>query len=165
MKNKRKEVINERRFECQKCGFCCSEMTLIFPTMEEIRNIAEYLNISEIAFALRYLQEVYDPYTDTYTTAFKTNSLNATSGCIFCQDKLCIIYGSQRTALCNVFPWNHFNVEKGEWDENFISINGTFWCPGIGKGHLWSLEEIDNIKQKYKDLNRRISYYDVLYVR
>ncbi len=83
MKDKRKDVINERRFECQKCGFCCLEMTLIYPSAEDIKNIAEYLNISEITFAIRYLQEIYDPYTNTYVIAFKTKFPDVPNGCIF----------------------------------------------------------------------------------
>lgn len=165
MKNKRENVIKERRFECQRCGFCCSEMTLIYPSLEDIRNIAKYLNISEAIFAINYLQEIHDPYTNTYAIVFKTKYSDMSNGCIFCQDKLCIIYNSQRTALCKMFPWNHFNIEKGGWEENFVSNNGTFWCPGIGKGRMWSLEKISNIKKKCKDLNKRIIYHDVLHNR
>jgi len=151
--------IKDRRFECQKCVLCCSEMTLIYPGRDDINKLADYFGISELSFAIRYLQEVYDPYTDTYAAAFKTNHPGINEyGCIFCQDGLCAIYDSSRMDLCNVFPWNHFDLELGEWEQGFISSEGGFWCPGIGKGRVWSLQEIEQIKRDYPNSGKNTKY-------
>ncbi|HGE69303.1 TPA: hypothetical protein ENX78_00610 [Candidatus Poribacteria bacterium] len=63
-------AIYDRRFECQRCGFCCTEMALIYPNIEEVHSIAKYLGISKLSFAIRYLREIYDPQTDMFKIAF-----------------------------------------------------------------------------------------------
>lgn len=149
----KKKALKDCRFECQQCGYCCSQKVLLYPSPEEIRKIAEYLNLSECSFALRYLQEIYDPQKNAYAIAFRTNQPNnPLTGCIFCQGNICVIHDSPRTDLCHVFPWNHFDPEKEEWEGNFISEDGTFWCSGIGKGHSWTLKEIQSIKESYPNV-------------
>jgi Fe-S-cluster containining protein len=153
MDETKREVLKERRFECQHCGYCCSQKVLLYPSLEEIQLLAQYLNLSECSFALRYLQEIYDPQRDAYVIAFRTNQPNdPLTGCIFCQGRVCVIHDSPRTDLCHVFPWNHFNLEKEAWEENFFSEDSTFWCPGIGKGHLWTLEEIQTKKESHPNV-------------
>jgi Fe-S-cluster containining protein len=149
----KKKALLDRRFECQNCGMCCTEMATIYPSREEVQKLAWYLNISELAFAIRYLREIYDPQMDVYLLAFKSNhSMNVGNGCIFYHDKLCTIYDFPRTDLCNVFPWNHFGLETGQWEENFLSQYGKSWCPGIGVGRDWTLNEINEIKLKYPNV-------------
>lgn len=157
---KREEALNEHRFECQCCGYCCLEKAIIYPSYEEIKLLADYMNISVPAFAIRYLREIYNPQTDLYAVAFKTGLYgDGKFGCIFNHNKLCMIYDSPRTDLCNVFPWNHFNTETNKWDDNFVSINGEFWCPGIGKGREWTLDKIISIKNAYPNFGDKIEIY------
>lgn len=152
-----KKISRDRRFECQKCGYCCSERAVIYPSLKEIQALSRYLSLSESSFAIRYLREVYDPRADAYAIAFKTNhGDNRSTGCIFFHEGLCRIYNSPRTDLCNLFPWNHFDHEREEWEENFVSSDKTFWCPGIGKGRLWPLEEIRKMKQIYPNVGARL---------
>lgn len=128
-------------------------MATIYPSREEVQRLAEFMNISELSFAIRYLREIFDPQMNVYIVAFKTNHPgNVGSGCIFCRDKLCVIYNSSRTDLCNVFPWNHFDIEMEQWEENFLSHDGKSWCLGIGAGREWTLKEIKEIKQKYPNV-------------
>jgi Fe-S-cluster containining protein len=159
----KKKALIDRRFECQNCGTCCSEMATIYPSREEVQKLAEYLNISELAFALRYLREIYDPQMNVYLLAFKSNhSVNIGNGCIFCHNKLCVIYNSSRTNLCNVFPWNHFDLETEQWEENFLSQDGKSWCPGVGVGRKWSLNEISDLKLNYSKVGKKaIRQYNV----
>ncbi len=140
----------ERRFECQNCGVCCSHRGRIQASEENIRELARYLKVSEFSFAIRYLQEFYDPHLDAYIYAFKTNHPgDAVNGCVFHFESFCAIYPSCRTDLCQVFPWNHFDVDRGEWIGDFVGADGTSWCRGIGKGREWPIEEIRELKQKY----------------
>lgn len=157
MSNTRKKALIDRRFECQNCGTCCSEMAIIYPSREEVQQLAEFLNISELSFAIRYLREIFDPQMNVYIIAFKANHPESNNnGCIFCHNKLCAIYNSPRTDLCNVFPWNHFDIKMEKWEENFLTKNGGSWCPGIGIGREWTLDEIRNIKQKYPNVGIKI---------
>jgi len=152
-----KKAGKERRFECQKCGYCCSQRAFLYPSREDIKKLSAHLNLSECAFALRYLREVYDPQAKAYVMAFQTNNPGDSGpGCIFCQDNLCVIHDSPRTDLCHVFPWNHFDLEREEWEEGFFSADDTFWCPGIGQGRLWSLEEIRNVKKAFPNVGAQI---------
>ena len=43
----KKKALLDRKFECQNCGTCCSEMATIYPSREEVQKLAEYLNISD----------------------------------------------------------------------------------------------------------------------
>lgn len=149
-------IIYDRRFECQRCGFCCSELALIYPSVNEIHNIAKYLGISEIAFAIRYLREIYDPQADMLKIAFKSNSLDGDGfGCIFYQNNSCTIYDSGRTDICKVFPWNHFDLETAQWEKKFLRPDGKLLCVGVGFGKEWSLDEIRNIKNAYPNVGNK----------
>jgi Fe-S-cluster containining protein len=140
-----------RRFECQRCGICCSHKGLIQPSEQNLRELARFLRISEWSLAIRYLQEVYNPDLDAYILAFRTNNPHdSRNGCIFHFGRFCAIYESCRTDLCYVFPWNHFSLEKGEWAAGFVTDEGTSWCKGIGKGRSWPLEEIAALVARYK---------------
>jgi Fe-S-cluster containining protein len=146
-------ALKDRRFECQNCGVCCSHRGRIQTSEQNVRELAKYLKVSEFSFAIRYLQEFYAPNLDAYIFAFKTNNPNdATNGCIFHFGTFCAIYPSCRTDLCQVFPWNHFDVEKEIWQPKFVADDGAFWCRGIGKGREWPIEEIRDLKQKYTGL-------------
>jgi Fe-S-cluster containining protein len=146
-------ALKNRQFACQSCGICCSHQGRIKTNERNVRELASFLKISEWSFAVRYLQEFYAPELDAYLFAFKTNNPNdPTNGCIFHFGTFCAVYASCRTDLCQVFPWNHFDVEKESWQEGFVSPDGHFWCRGIGKGREWSLDEIREIQQKYRGI-------------
>jgi Fe-S-cluster containining protein len=148
---KAKEMVaKERRFECQRCETCCSYKGLIPINEKDIHELAKYLKISESSFTMRYLQEVFDPKLNACILTLKTNKHDdPKNGCIFHFGSFCAIYNSCRADLCNVFPWNHFDLKKEEWNMNFISDKGTFWCQGIGKGREWSIDEIRQLKERY----------------
>ncbi len=153
MTEAKKNALKERGFECQNCGICCSHKGRILPSEENLRELAKFLRISEWSFAIRYLQETYDPELDAYMISFKTNNPHDPSnGCVFHFGSFCAIYASCRTDLCKVFPWNHFNVETEEWNPGFVHDDGTFWCRGIGKGREWGIQEIRELKEKYTNL-------------
>jgi Fe-S-cluster containining protein len=146
----KRTAMKDRRFECQSCGICCSHRGRIQPTEENVRELATFLKVSELSFAIRYLQEFYSPALDAYIFAFKSNHPDDTAnGCIFHFGTFCAIYSSCRTDLCQVFPWNHFDVESEAWQSSFVGDDGTFWCRGIGKGREWSQGEIRDLKRRY----------------
>jgi hypothetical protein len=143
----------ERRFECTGCGVCCSHKGRIQPSEKNMRELAKFLRVSEWSFAIRYLQEFYDPSLDAHLMAFRTDHPNdPENGCCFHVSTFCAIYASGRTDLCNVFPWNHFDLARGEWEHAFVNDDGSFWCRGIGKGREWPIEEIRALRDKYGEL-------------
>ncbi len=149
---KQRALVN-RRFECQHCGICCSHKGLIQPSESNMRELAAFLRISEWSFAIRYLQELYDPELDAYVMAFKTNNdHDSKNGCVFHFGSFCAIYRSCRTDLCNVFPWNHYDLEAGHWNPKFLADDGSSWCRGVGMGREWPVEEIAAIKEQFTNL-------------
>src|SRR5512135_2235449 len=77
-------ALKERRFECQNCGICCSHRGRIQTSEQNVRELAQFLKVSELSFAIRYLQEFYAPSLDAYLFAFKTNNpSDSSNGCIF----------------------------------------------------------------------------------
>jgi Fe-S-cluster containining protein len=153
MTEAKQRALKERRFECVHCGICCSHKGLIQPSESNMRELAKYLRLSEWSFAIRYLQEVYDARLDAYIIAFKTNNpADHRNGCVFHFSRFCAIYGSCRTDLCNVFPWNHYDAEQETWNVDFIDDEGKSWCRGVGQGPRWALEEIRQIKKTFTNL-------------
>lgn len=149
----KQRALTDRRFECQNCGICCSHKGRIQPSEDNMRELAIFLRISEWSFAIRYLQELYDPKLDAYVMAFCTNNPHDSSnGCIFHFGSFCAIYQSCRADLCNVFPFNHFELQTEQWNPRFIDDQGRSWCRGVGQGEPWSLERIRELKQRYTEL-------------
>ena len=149
----KQRALQDRRFECANCGICCSHKGRIQPSETNIRELCKYLHLNEWSFAIRYLQEIYDPGLDAYILAFRTNNPgDPNNGCIFHFSRFCAIYDSCRTDLCHVFPFNHFDADAGHWSPAFVSDEGTFWCRGIGHGREWSMEEIRKHKERYSNL-------------
>lgn len=149
----KQKALFERRFECQNCGICCSHKGRIQPSEKNLRSLATHLQVSEWSFAIRYLQEIYDPKMDAYILAFRTNNPHDSSnGCIFHFSRFCAVYESCRTDLCQVFPWNHFDTEAGHWMPDFVNNEGKFWCRGVGHGREWPPEEIAAQKVLYSNL-------------
>ena len=115
------------RFECQRCGACCTgESGFIFVDKREVVRIAKYLS-----------QEV-SCFIDNYLYAFRSGysiGEHKDGRCLFYKEG-CAIY-PVRPTQCRTFPF---------WFENLRSFKR--WrraakdCPGIGKGPLFSKEQI-----------------------
>ena len=100
-----------KEFECQRCGNCCRGDGIVRVTPEEVRAIAEFLNIP--------VQECYNRYTiqvhDGYWLKDKPNK-----DCIFLEGNLCSIH-PVKPRQCRDFPW--------KWRTN-DAIN---YCKGLQK--------------------------------
>ena len=123
---------NYIKFECiRSCSACCKlSGGLVFVSEREAGAIASYLGISEAEFIDRY-------------TRIEENKYCLIDGeeqnCIFLEPPHCRIY-SFRPQQCRTYPF---------WAENLK--NEERWriickeCPGIGKGHKYTSEDIKNI--------------------
>ena len=115
------------RFECQRCGACCTgESGFIFVDKREIARIAKYLSKDVSCFIDDYLY----PFRSGYSIGEHKD------GRCFFYEEGCAIY-PVRPNQCRTFPF---------WFENLRSRKK--WrltakeCPGIGKGPLYSKEQI-----------------------
>ncbi|WP_437229531.1 YkgJ family cysteine cluster protein [Planctomicrobium sp. SH661] len=120
------------KFECTQCGNCCTGAPgYVWVTDDEIRAIADYLDkpIGEI----RLLNT---------RPARGRVSLNeyANGDCIYFDPngRGCTIY-PVRPVQCRTWPFWKGNIESPEaWQETRRD------CPGVGRGQVVTLEEIEN---------------------
>ena len=120
------------RFECQQCGACCvGDPGTIFVSRAEAETIAAHLQMPAAAFTHTCLY----PYKSAYSI-----KEDDTGRCLFF-DGGCTIY-AVRPGQCRTFPF---------WFSNLRSQSRWRWisrqCPGIGRGPLFSREQILSIVQ------------------
>ncbi len=119
------------RFACQRCGACCTgEPGYVWVTPPEAARIAEFLGLSKAEFASKYLRNA----------GSHASLIELPDGrCIFYSKEGCKIY-AVRPRQCRTFPF---------WQSVIVSFDT--WrgcqrdCPGIGKGRLFSQEEIEEV--------------------
>ncbi len=117
------------KFECQRCGRCCrGEPGVVWVNMNEIEKIAAFMGISREAFAKNYLRSFNERYS----------LVEYGGGDCIMYDNGCKIY-DVRPCQCRTFPFWGSNLEdRSEWEK----LKKT--CPGIDKGKLHKLEDIQN---------------------
>ena len=130
----RKETFYEQglRFECQGSGKCCTshgEFGFVFLTQEDRERIASHLGISVTAFQTKYCNQ--------------TNGIwhlieeKGKPDCLFLKEKKCSIY-TARPNQCRTWPFWPEVMNAKAWKSEVESF-----CPGVGKGRLWSKQEIE----------------------
>ncbi len=129
---------NGLRFECTECGKCCRHADgYVQVSPEEAAQIAASLEITENKF----LQSYIEPSPDS--EAFHLKSLD-NGDCIFLVEGQCCIYQA-RPRQCRTFPFWPENVKSAyRW-----KLTGQD-CPGINRGRLWTVEEIEAILKSMK---------------
>ena len=117
------------KFECQRCGRCCrGEPGVVWVNKNEIEKIAAFLGISREAFARNYLRSFNERYS----------LVEYGGGDCIMYDNGCKIY-DVRPCQCRTFPFWGSNLEdRSEWEK----LKKT--CPGVDKGKLHKLEDIQN---------------------
>ncbi len=117
------------RFECTKCGACCTGAPgFVWVELEEIEAIAQYRGETVEAFGKQFLRQVGD----------RISLVEKPGGdCIFWDKaKGCTVYPARPTQ-CRTWPFWIENIETPDAWEGVCGI-----CPGSGKGKLYSLDEI-----------------------
>jgi Fe-S-cluster containining protein len=119
------------RFSCVRCSACCRyEPGYVFLTKKDTGKLAAALEMG------------YNDFIETFCRWIPVDgrtrrlSLREKSGydCIFWKDG-CSVYGA-RPLQCRVFPfWPSVLNSAGSWKNTD--------CPGIGKGRLHSMAEIE----------------------
>lgn len=120
------------RFACTGCGGCCRarngyEYVYVDPT--EARAIARRLGIPLRRFVAEYLLEQAED---------AQMHLRFDDGaCSMLKDGKCQVY-EERPKQCRTWPFWRENLDRKVWDTE-IAPN----TPGVGRGRLWSKEEIE----------------------
>lgn len=119
------------RFGCTRCCRCCTGPPgYVWVTREEMVRIADLLSLSVSEFASEYCRRVW----------WRVSLQERRNGdCIFLTPEGCRIY-STRPSQCRTFPFWEQNLHNSEcWE----GLKGR--CPGIGRGKLYSRNEIECI--------------------
>lgn len=116
------------RFECTGCGACCTGAPgTVFVNQADAPRIAKFLGMDLDAFLTKYAY----PFEKGHSLHEKPNG-----DCIFFESGRCSIY-PVRPTQCRTYPfWLETMRSEQAWEETCAA------CPGIGRGRLYSREEI-----------------------
>lgn len=122
---------NGIRFECQGSGKCCVSHDgygYVYLTLEDRRRLASYLGIKTAAFTRRYC--------DQRAGVWKLKAL-PTPECPFLEGRRCGVYEARPTQ-CRTWPFWPEILNAKTWTTEVKTF-----CPGVGKGRLWTPEEVE----------------------
>jgi hypothetical protein len=124
------------RFQCQLCGKCCrGEPGFVWVTADEISRMARHLELPRDEFVTTYVRRE--------DMGFSLRE-RADGDCVLWSRK-CTVYPC-RPSQCRTFPfWKHGLTSE----EAFAAVNRG--CPGVGKGRLYTCEEILAIASAQRD--------------
>jgi hypothetical protein len=128
------------RFECQGEGKCCKtrgKYGYVYLSFNDRRRLAAHFGISTALFTTRYTEKEDGLYQLKYKD----------KDCPFLQDNKCAVYDS-RPWQCRTWPFWPENMSTSVWEREVAS-----YCPGIGKGRVYSPEEIEEIISKKRDVS------------
>jgi len=120
------------RFECTKCGKCCTsrgDYGYVYLNDREVADIARFLGLLPHEFRQRY----------TFLDEYGWTQVVLQDQCVFLGDDRasCQIY-PVRPLQCRTFPFWRDLVEDGAWTPEARAL-----CEGIGRGKLYQLEEVE----------------------
>jgi len=127
------------RFECQGDGKCCmtrGRYGHVYLSFNDRRRLARHLNISLTEFTTVYTEKIDGLYELKYEN----------KDCLFLENNKCSVYAC-RPWQCRTWPFWPENMNSDVWRREVAPS-----CPGIGRGKLYSAEEIDIILKKKSDV-------------
>lgn len=128
---------NGIRFECQGSGKCCTshgEFGFVFLTIEDRRRLAKHFKLSTAAFTRKYC--------DMKDGVWHLKEDPQNPDCLFLKKKSCSVYLGRPTQ-CRTWPFWPEVMNAKSWSKEVADF-----CPGIGKGKLWTKSEIEEILVK-----------------
>lgn len=137
---KRKKFYQEGiRFQCQGEGCCCmtrGKYGYVYLSFSDRKRLAAHFNISTAAFTAAYTKKIDGLYELKYTG----------KDCPFLEENKCLVYQA-RPWQCRTWPFWPENMAQAIWDKEVAP-----YCPGVGKGKLYSAEEIEEILKKKREV-------------
>ena len=125
------------RFSCSRCGACCTgEPGFVFLARGEAAVIASRLGMEAGAFRRRCTRKV---------DGRRSLTEKDDGRCVLYGGGGCLVY-PVRPSQCRTFPFWEWNVRSREnWEETAGD------CPGMGKGRLYALAEIEALLAEGRD--------------
>ena len=121
-------IANGIRFACTQCGRCCTGAPgTVRLNKAEISALSRRLNLSESEFIAVYARRVDEVWSIRE---------RANGDCVFFDGVSCTVY-EDRPAQCRLFPFWFRNLRS---EESWLATCRE--CPGIGKGRLYSEDEL-----------------------
>jgi hypothetical protein len=109
----------------------------VYLSFGDRRRLAAHQRMSTSEFTALYTRKVDGLHELRYTGR----------DCPFFQDNRCRVYEA-RPWQCRTWPFWPENMNSRVWETEVAS-----WCPGAGKGRLYTSEEIENILKKKQDVS------------
>ena len=134
------------RFECQGSGQCCTshgEYGFVFVSLEDRRQLAKALKISTLHFTKKYCDKNSDGH-------WHLKEIKGQPDCLFLKQKSCTVYQA-RPCQCRTWPFWPEVMSPKKWSKEVAAF-----CPGVGKGPLRSLKEIQGQLQIQLKSNQSI---------
>ena len=118
------------RFECQRCGACCSTWQgRVLVRMEDVPGLAAALGLLPAEFLAGY--------TKRDSGGRRHLVLKENGFCIFYTGEGCAV-NNVKPGACYAWPfWRRVCTSKRGWED------AARRCPGIDKGRIWTPEEIE----------------------
>ena len=128
------------RFRCQGEGACCisrGKYGYVYLSFGDRKRLAAHLGLSTTAFTAKYTVKEDGFYQLKYDD----------KDCPFLKEQRCEVYAA-RPWQCRTWPFWPENMDSGVWEREVAA-----YCPGVGKGRLYTAEEIEDILKKKKDVS------------
>ena len=128
-------------FQCQKCSFCCGHSPgFVYLSKRDLLELCRYKKMSVREFIRVYCRWA-DWYYGTQVLALKEQK---NYDCILWENG-CSCYPA-RPVQCATWPfWSWIVESKESWEECGKE------CPGIGKGKLFTFDEIEKNRIAYEE--------------
>lgn len=119
------------QFQCQGSGKCCTshgEFGFVYLTLEDRKRFAKHLKMRTGEFTKKYCDKTGGIWH------LKEDPKNP--DCMFLKNKGCSVYEARPTQ-CRTWPFWPEVMGAKEWAKEVKAF-----CPGVGKGKIWSEKEI-----------------------
>ena len=127
------------KFKCQGSGKCCvsrGTYGYVYLTQKDRKRMAKFFHQNISNFTKNFCQK-----SSGY---FHLKNDKKKKACIFLEDKKCTVY-SARPEQCRTWPFWPEHMSPKQWNLHVASF-----CPGIGKGKVYSGKKIESILKKGK---------------
>jgi len=123
------------RFACQACGRCCSGAPgYVWVDGEEVAAIASHLGLTAREFRRKYVRRLWRGLSLKEKPNYDCVLLDSGGRCVAYE---------VRPRQCRAWPfWPTNLVSRRAWEQ------AARRCPGIGKGPLYRLEQIEAMRSE-----------------